>query len=103
MAGMKGRSGGARPGAGRKPAKPRQRRAKAYQTQDPDDFLRAVMADPRADFKDRMAAALALKKSDKAGPPAGKKQQQAEAARAVVGRSLAPAPPPSRPRLVAVK
>lgn len=110
MAGVKGRSGGpranaggARPGAGRKPAKPRKTRAKAYQTQDPDDFLRAVMADPSADFKDRMAAALALKKSGKPGAPVGKKQQQAEAARAVVGRSLAPPPPPSRPRLQVVK
>lgn len=111
MAGVKGRSGGpranaggARPGAGRKPAKPRKTKAKAYQVEDPDEFLRAVMKDSRADFKDRLAAALALKKAGKAGSPVGKKQQQADAARAVLGeRSLQPAPPPSRPRLVAVK
>lgn len=104
MAGVKGRSGGARDGAGRKPAAPRKSRAKGYQTDDPDDFLRAVMRDPVADFKDRMAAALALKKGGKVGAPAGKKEQAAAKAEAVMGsRSLAPVPPPSRPRLVAVK
>lgn len=103
MAGVKGRSGGARPGAGRKPVPPRKTKAKAYQVDDPDEFLRAVMKDSRADFKDRMAAALALKKAGKVGASVGKKQQQADAAQAVVGRSLAPAPPPTRPRLVAVK
>lgn len=105
MAGVKGRSGGARPNAGRKPAKPVKKRGKAYQTQDPDDFLRAVMADPGADFKDRMAAALALKKTSKANAPQGKKAQQKEAAEALVTRSLAPVPAPSvgRPKLVAVK
>ena len=101
MAGVKGRSGGARDGAGRKPAKPRKTRAKGYETDDPDDFLRNLMRDQNADFKDRMAAALALKKSGKAGGQvAGKKQQQADAAQDVVARSLAPAPPPSKPRLV---
>lgn len=104
MAGVKGRSGGARPGAGRKPAPARKTKAKAYQTDDPDEFLRAVMRDPRADFKDRMAAALALKKVGKAGAPQGKREQAAERAReAMGGRSLAPSPPPTRPRLVAVK
>lgn len=110
MAGAKGRSGGprqnaggARAGAGRKPAKPRLTKAKAYQTDDPDEFLRALMKDPRADFKDRMAAALALKKGGKTGPAAGKREQLQEDARGVVRRSLAPTAPPSRPRLVAVK
>lgn len=104
MAGAKGRSGGAREGAGRKPAPPRKRRGKALQTDDPDAFLRAVMRDPNADFKDRMAAALALKKSAK-GPPAGKKEQQQAAANAIVQRNLAPAAAPTRarPKLVAVK
>lgn len=101
MAGVKGRSGGARDGAGRKPAKPRKTRAKGYETDDPDDFLRNVMRDSNADFKDRMAAALALKKAGKGGGPAtGKKELQAQAAQGVVQRSLAPAPPPSKPRLV---
>lgn len=112
MAGMKGRSGGprenaggARPGAGRKPEKARIRTAKALQTDDPDDFLRAVMRDPKSDFKDRMAAALALKKTDKGASPLGKRQQQQAAAQAVVDRSLAPvrAPSVSRPKLAVVK
>lgn len=104
MAGAKGRSGGVRAGAGRKPAKPRKTRAKQYQTEDPDAFLKAVMADPKADFKDRMAAALALKKIGKGGSaPVGKKAEELEAARAIVRRDLAPAPPPTRPKLVAVK
>jgi hypothetical protein len=104
MAGKKGRSGGAREGSGRKPAKPRKTRAKAYQTDDPDDFLRAVMRDPLVPFNDRMAAALALKKSGSAGAPKGKKEQAAAKAKEVMGvRSLAPMPPPSRPRLVSVK
>ncbi|WP_190238636.1 hypothetical protein [Marilutibacter maris] len=91
MAGVKGRSGGARAGAGRKPAKPRKTRAKGYLTDDPDDFLRAVMRDQNADFKDRMAAALALKKSGKAGVPAGKKEQAAAKAKETMGQcSLAP-------------
>lgn len=104
MAGVKGRSGGVREGAGRKPTKPRKTRAKGYQTDDPDDFLRAVMRDANADFKDRMAAALALKKTGKPGLPQGKKEQAAAKAKETMGqRSLAPVPPPMRPRLVAVK
>lgn len=111
MAGAKGRSGGARKnaggpraGAGRKPAKPRKTKAKGYQTDDPDDFLRALMRDPCADFKDRLAAALALKKAGKSGVPAGKKEQAAAKAKELMGvRSLAPNAPPTRPRLVAVK
>lgn len=103
MAGAKGRSGGVREGAGRKPAPPKRTKAKAYQTQDPDEFLRAVMADSGADFKDRMAAALALKKSGSAGRGPGKKEQSQAAALAATRRSLAPTAPPSRPKLVAVK
>lgn len=103
MAGVKGRSGGARDGAGRKPAKPRKTAAKAYQTEDPDDFLRAVMRDSRMDFKDRFAAALALKKAGKVGGAVGKKAQAHEVAQGLVRRSLAPSAPPSKPRLVAVK
>ncbi len=105
MAGVKGRSGGVREGAGRKPAKPRKTKAKGYQTADPDEFLRAVMQDKNADFKDRMAAALALKKSGRLGAALGKKEQAADRAKETMGkpRSLAPMPAPCRPRLVAVK
>lgn len=103
MAGVKGRSGGARDGAGRKPAPARKTKAKGYQTDDPDEFLRAVMRDPKADFKDRMAAALALKKTGKPAPQ-GKKEAAAAKAKETMGvRSLAPMPAPTRPRLVAVK
>lgn len=100
MAGVKGMKGGggARPGAGRKPAPAKKRRGKAFQTDDPDDFLRAVMRDPGADFKDRMAAALALKKSGK-GAALGKREQQQAAAQAVVDRNLAPAAAPTKARL----
>lgn len=105
MAGVKGRSGGARPGSGPKPAPPTKKRSKALQTDDPDAFLRAVMKDPNVAFKDRMAAALALKKSGKGSAPVGKKQQQQDAAQAVVERSLAPvsAPTVARPKLAIVK
>lgn len=108
MAGVKGKSGGARAnaggarrGAGRKPAKARKTKAKAYQTEDPDAFLKAVMADSRADFKDRLVAALALKKMG-GGVAIGKKEQQQQAARDIVQRDLSPAPAPSRPRLTVV-
>jgi hypothetical protein len=112
MAGVKGKSGGARentggarPGAGRKPAPPRTTAAKVYQTDDPDDFLRALMRDPKADFKDRMAAALALKKSGTPLVAPGKKAQQQADAERVVRRSLAPvsAPTAVRGHLRAVK
>lgn len=105
MAGVKGRSGGVREGAGRKPAKPRKTKAKGYRTPDPDEFLRNVMQDENADFKDRMAAALALKKSGRASGSPGKKELASEKAKETMGRprSLAPMPAPSRPRLVAVK
>lgn len=98
MAGAKGRSGGARAGAGRKPPKARKTKAKAYQTDDPDDFLRALMKDTGADFKDRLAAALALKKTGKAAGALGKKEQQKADAEGVVRRSLAPVAAPTRAR-----
>lgn len=103
MAGVKGRSGGARTGSGPKPKAPRLTKAKVYQTDDPDDFLRALMRDPKADFKDRMAAALALKKSGSAVPAAGKKEQAQQEAKGVVRRSLAPVAPPGARHLRAVK
>jgi phage terminase small subunit len=103
MAGVKGKSGGSRPGAGKKAAKQRKTKAKVYQTDDPDDFLRALMRDARADFKDRLAAALALKKGGKVSGSPGKKERQAQAAKDLVRPTLAPLPAPTRPRLVAVK
>src|SRR5690348_264945 len=109
MAGMKGRSGGprrnsggSRPGAGRKPTKARRSKAKAYQTDDPDEFLRAVMRDRHADFKDRMTAALALRDGARVPTP-GKKARQVQAAKDVIRPALAPLPVPCRPRLRLVK
>lgn len=103
MAGVKGMKGGggARPGSGPKPAKPRKTKAKVYQTDDPDEFLRAVMRDPRADFKDRMVAALALKKSDGGtggSSSLGKRATQQRQAEGVARGELVPLAPPTRPR-----
>lgn len=98
MAGVKGRSGGPRAGSGRPRKEPRITSAKAYLTDDPDAFLRAVMRDSRADFADRIAAALALKKSGLPERPLGKKERQMRDARAVVCRSLAPVKAPTKAR-----
>lgn len=103
MAGVKGKSGGPRPGSGRPPAVPTHSRAKAYQTDSADEFLRALMRDPKMPMKDRMAAALALKKDGKGEAPQGKKAQQQADAEAVVQRSLAPVKAPGRGNLRVVK
>ena len=55
MAGMKGRSGGARPGAGRK-----LRHLDIKPHADPAQFLLAVMNSPTADAQSRLTAARAL-------------------------------------------
>ena len=112
MAGVKGRSGGpranaggARPNSGPKPKPVAKSRAKSLQTTDPDEFLAALMANPSIDIRLRLEAAMTLKKDGKGGGSAkGKREAQADAARAVVdrGRSLAPATAP-RAKLVAVK
>ena len=60
MAGVKGRSGGARPGAGRKKKAPEPLIAQAQAHGDPLEFLRSVMNDPLADGKLRVDAAKAL-------------------------------------------
>jgi phage terminase small subunit len=76
MAGVKGRSGGARPGAGRKPKEPTIL-ALAATYDDPEKFLRAVMNDSATDAKVRVDAAKALmpfvhaKKGAAAGKPDG--------------------------------
>mgnify|MGYP001416140539 CR=1 FL=1 len=67
MAGVKGRSGGSRPntggarkGAGRKPAEPVLIDSAALLTSDPKRFLTALMNDVEADIKVRADAAKAL-------------------------------------------
>jgi phage terminase small subunit len=100
MAGVKGRSGGARIGAGRKPIKARKSKAKAYQTDDPDEFLRAVLRDSRASFAEKLTAAMALK-GDVRRP--GKREQRQAAAERVAWGDQPARPTPRRPTLVLVK
>jgi len=93
MAGVKGQSGGARPGAGRKPKEPTILQLSAIYD-DPEKFLRAVMNDSGTDAKLRVDAAKALmpyihaKKGE-----VGKKEQSNEAAKRVAGRFATAAPP----------
>jgi hypothetical protein len=103
MAGVKGRSGGRREGAGRKPAPPVYSEAAALLTDDPDEFLRGVMRDPKVEIKHRIEAAKALKRPT--GGAKGKREQQVEAAEQVMtgGRVLTPDPAPTRSRLTVVK
>jgi phage terminase small subunit len=97
MAGVKGRSGGARPGAGRKPNEPEILMV-AGGHDDPLQFLIDVMNDVSADAKLRVDAAKALMpfKHQKLGE-GGKKEQKQKDAEKVAGRFSAAAPP----RLVA--
>lgn len=93
MAGVKGKSGGARPGAGRKPNPPAIIDLAATYD-DPEKFLRAVMNDSMTDAKLRIDAAKALmpyvhpRKGE-----GGKKEAIGEAAKKVAGRFSASAPP----------
>lgn len=93
MAGVKGKSGGARPGAGRKPNPPAIIDLAATYD-DPEKFLRAVMNDAMTDAKLRVDAAKALmpyvhpRKGE-----GGKKDAQDAAAKKVASR-FSSAPPP---------
>jgi hypothetical protein len=60
MAGKKGRSGGKRTGAGRKPNPPRTSKNRALQTGDPVAFMLALMRDTKIDMKLRKDAAAEL-------------------------------------------
>ena len=93
MTGVKGRSGGARPGAGRKPKEPAVLPL-SVQYDDPLAFLKAVMNDAGSEAKIRVDAAKALMPfvHQKLGE-GGKKEQQKEAAHKAAGR-FSPAPPP---------
>lgn len=97
MAGVKGRSGGARPGAGR-PKKEPAILTMAATYDDPAKFLRAVMNDSGSEAKLRVDAAKALMPfvHQKLGE-GGKKEKQQDAAKKVASRFSAAAPP----RLVA--
>ena len=61
MAGKKGRSGGYRPGAGRKPDPPTLVDDEALQTFDPDRWLRAAMNSEEVPMKFRLRAAAYLR------------------------------------------
>lgn len=97
MAGVKGRSGGARPNSGPKPKqKPPEAELPAVEGQDPLDFLLSVQNDAAATPALRVRAAIAaaqyvhVKKHD-----GGKKDDQKEAAQlAAKGRFKPSAPPP---------
>ena len=93
MAGVKGRSGGARPNSGPKPKEP------VYLTlstvyDEPDKFLKAVMNDSGTYAKLRVDAAKALLSAQvRRAENGGKKQEQAEAAKRVASKFAAATPP----------
>ena len=100
MAGQPGRSGGKRPGAGRKPAEAVKLDipvpvGDTLAHKDPKVFLLALMNDPEADVKLRAEAAKTLMPfmHTKLGE-GGKKEQQADAAKKVAGGKFAAAAPP---------
>lgn len=93
MAGVKGRSGGARPGAGRKPKQPT-----PTKHNDPLDFLRAVWkGELQASPNQVKAASAALPFIHPRQGDGGKKGKKQEAAEKAAGRFTPAAPP----RLVA--
>lgn len=104
MAGVKGKSGGARknsggvrPGAGRKPKQKSTISTEVSTDNDPKTFLATVMNDPMADARLRLDAAKALLPyvAEKPGE-VGKKEQRAQAAKKVSGGKFAPVAPPLR-------
>lgn len=101
MAGVKGRSGGARPnsggkreGAGRKPAEPVLIDSIALLTSGPTQFLTALMNDVEADIKLRADAAKALLSAQiRRAENGGKKEAKQEAAKQVANKFAATTPP----------
>ena len=94
MSGHKGRSGGARPGAGRPKKEPQLIASASLLTSSPAQFLTALMNDPEADIKIRADAAKALLAAElRKAEAKGKKENQQEAAEKVASR-FAPAAPP---------
>lgn len=93
MAGVRGRSGGARPNSGPKPKDPVKLDLSVIYDE-PDKFLKAVMNDSGTDAKLRVDAAKALLSAQvRRAENGGKKEQQAEAARKVASKFAAAAPP----------
>lgn len=82
MAGQPGRSGGARPGAGRPPKEPTILEL-AHEYDDPLEFLRAVMNNDETDLKTRVDAAKAqLAYVHRKAGEQTRKTKEAEAAKA---------------------
>lgn len=93
MAGKPGRSGGARPGAGRKPKEPVMLDINVIYDE-PDKFLKAVMNDSGTDAKLRVDAAKALLSAQvRRAENGGKKQEQADAAKKAASKFAVAAPP----------
>lgn len=99
MAGVKGRSGGARPNTGPKPREPQLLDipvpvGDSLAHSDPKVFLLALMNDLEADVKLRADAAKALMPfMHERKDGAGKKEQRQQAAEKVAGRFSAGTPP----------
>lgn len=93
MAGKPGRSGGARPGAGRKPKEPVMLDINVIYDE-PDKFLKAVMNDSGSDAKLRVDAAKALLSAQvRRAENGGKKQEQADAAKKAASKFATATPP----------
>lgn len=93
MAGVKGRSGGARPNSGPKPKEPVVLVLGAIYD-DPDKFLKAVMNDSGTDAKLRVDAAKALLSAQvRRSENGGKKEEKAAAAAKVAGKFATATPP----------
>lgn len=93
MAGKPGRSGGARPGAGRKPKEPVMLDINVIYDE-PDKFLKAVMNDSGTDAKLRVDAAKALLSAQVRRAENGGKKEEKAAAAAKVASKFATATPP---------
>lgn len=89
MAGVKGRSGGARPNSGPKS------KLSISRTRDPVNFLLAVMNDPGASPQLRVRAAIAAAQYENTRKPAKRKKwRQLDAAQAAAAGRFAPSAPP---------
>lgn len=94
MAGVKGRSGGARPGAGRPKKEPVVLTLSAIYDE-PDKFLRAVMNDSGTEAKLRIDAAKALLSAQvRRAENGGKKEAKTAAAKTAGAGKFASAAPP---------
>ena len=93
MAGVRGRSGGARPNSGPKPKDPVKLDLSVIYDE-PDKFLKAVMNDSGTDAKLRVDAAKALLSAEvRRTENGGKKDARLESAKKVAAKFAAAMPP----------